>query len=145
MDLKEKRRNLKLKKYIFELAQIIAGTFIMAVGVSLFLLPNQLSSGGFTGIATILYYFLKLPMGISILALNIPLFILAFIKKGKSFVIRGILGTAFLSIFIDILDKYQALTRRSIFSMYLWWNCNGTWNINYMSFENISQVIVQEI
>ena len=84
----------------------------MAIGVSQFLLPNQLSSGGFTGIATIMYYFLKLPMGMTILLLNIPLFILSFVKKGKSFFIRGILGTVFLSMFLDILDKFPSLTRR---------------------------------
>lgn len=113
MKLKKKRNKLRLKKYFFELLQIIIGTFFMAAAVSLFLLPNQLSSGGFTGIATILYYFLKLPMGFTILALNIPLFILAFIKKGKSFVLKGIIGTVFLSVFIDVLDRYQALTSDS--------------------------------
>ncbi len=113
MGIKEKRNKLRLKKYFFEFFQIIIGTFFMAAAVSLFLLPNQLSSGGFTGIATILYYFLKLPMGVSILLLNIPLFILAFIKKGKSFVFKGIIGTVFLSVFIDILDRYQALTTDS--------------------------------
>ena len=131
MTLKEKRRELKLKKYSFELIQIILGSFLMASAVSLFLLPNQLSSGGFTGIATIFYYFLKLPMGISIILLNVPLFLLAFIKKGKSFVIRGILGTTFLSIFTDILDQYQALTRRPIFSLYLWRCRNGSRNVTH--------------
>lgn len=132
MTLKKKRRKLKIKKYFFELLQIIAGTFMMAVSVSLFLLPNQLSSGGFTGIATITYYFLKLPMGMVILALNIPLFILSFIKKGRSFLVRGILGTIFLSIFIDLLDKYEALTRRPIFGMYLWGNYYGIRNLYYL-------------
>ena len=113
MELEKKRNKLRVKKYFFEFMQIIIGTFLMAAAVSLFLLPNQLSSGGFTGIATILYYFLELPMGLTILALNLPLFILAFIKKGKSFVFKGIIGTVFLSIFIDILDKYQALTTDS--------------------------------
>lgn len=112
MSLKKKRRKLRIKKYTFEVLQIIVGTFIMALGVSQFLLPNQLSSGGFTGIATITYYLLKLPMGLTILALNIPLFILSFIKKGKSFLARGILGTTLLSIYIDALDKYPPLTRR---------------------------------
>lgn len=110
MELKKKRTILRMRKYLFQSLQIIIGTFLMAVAVSLFLLPNQLSSGGFTGIATILYYLLKLPMGISIIALNIPIFILSFIKKGKSFVIKGAMGTVFLSIFIDLLDKYPALT-----------------------------------
>jgi len=76
-----------------------------------FLLPNQLSSGGFTGIATIFYYLLNLPVGLTIIVLNIPLFILAWIKKGKEFLIKGLLGTIFLSIFIDLLEKYSAVTQ----------------------------------
>jgi uncharacterized membrane-anchored protein YitT (DUF2179 family) len=99
-----------MKKNIIEFIQIVVGTFLMAMSVSLFLLPNQLSSGGFTGIATITYYLLKLPMGLVILVLNIPLFILAFIKKGGKFFVKGIIGTVFLSVFIDILDKYPVIT-----------------------------------
>ena len=57
----------------------------MAIGTSLFLLPNQLSSGGFAGVATILYYLLKIPMGTTILACNIPIFLLAGHRLGKSF------------------------------------------------------------
>lgn len=110
MSLKKKRRKLIIKKYSFELLQLIVGTFIMALGVSQFLLPNQLSSGGFTGIATIFYYLLKLPMGLTIILLNIPLFILSWIKKGKGFFIKGLLGTIFLSLFIDLLDKFEPLT-----------------------------------
>ncbi len=110
MGLKEKRRKLLIKKYSFQILQIIVGTFIMALGVSQFLLPNQLSSGGFTGIATIFYYLLKLPMGLTILLLNIPLFILSWIKKGRQFFIKGVLGTIFLSLFIDMLDKWPVLT-----------------------------------
>lgn len=110
MNLKKKKLKLQIKKYSFEFAQMIIGTFLMAFGVSQFLLPNQLSSGGFTGIATICYYLLNLPMGLTIFILNVPLFILSFIKKGREFFIKGLLGTIFLSIFIDLLDKYGALT-----------------------------------
>ncbi len=44
----------------------------MAIGTAVFLLPNQLSTGGFTGIATIFYYLFHFSMGTVILALNIP-------------------------------------------------------------------------
>ena len=46
-----------VKNISIEIIETIVGAFIMAVTTSLFLLPNQLSSGGFAGIATILYYF----------------------------------------------------------------------------------------
>lgn len=99
-----------LKKAIIEGAGTVVGSAIMAFGVSSFLLPNQLSSGGFSGIATITYYLLKIPMGIMILALNIPLFLFAGYRIGKEFFIKSIIGTASLSIFIDILDKYPPVT-----------------------------------
>lgn len=110
MNLVVKRRKLRIQKWSFEIFQILIGTFLMAFAVSQFLLPNQLSSGGFTGIATITYYLLKLPMGITILLLNIPLFIFSWIKKGKEFLIKGVMGTVALSFFIDVLDKYPSLT-----------------------------------
>lgn len=110
MSFKEKRTKLLIRKYSWEFFQIIVGTFMMAVAVSEFLLPNQLSSGGFTGIATIFYYLLKFPMGLTIFLLNIPLFIMSWIKKGKEFFIKGLIGTTSLSLFLDILDKFQVVT-----------------------------------
>lgn len=101
---------LLIKKYTFEVFLIVLGTMVMAISTSLFLLPNQLSSGGFSGIATITYYLFHWKMGNVILLLNIPLFILAFIRIGKEFVFKSILGTVLLSFFIDLFDKYQAIT-----------------------------------
>ena len=101
---------MKVKKFVTEILGTIVGAFIMAVGVSLFLLPNQLSSGGISGIATITYYLLNIPMGSMILVINIPLFVLAIYKIGKSFFIKSMIGTIALSIFIDFLDQLEPLT-----------------------------------
>ena len=90
--------------------ETIIGAIIMALGTSLFLLPNQLSSGGFAGIATIIYYFLHIPMGTTILAFNIPLFIIAVYKLGKNFFVKSLIGTTTFSFFIDIFDKLKPLT-----------------------------------
>ena len=56
----------KLKIVLIEGIGTIIGAFIIAIATSLFLLPNQLSSGGFIGIATISYYLLKIPVGTTI-------------------------------------------------------------------------------
>ncbi len=104
------RKAMKVKKFAIETLETIIGAFIMAVGVSLFLLPNQLSSGGISGVATITYYLLNIPMGTMILVINVPLFILAIYKIGKSFFIKSMIGTVFLSIFIDFLDQLEPLT-----------------------------------
>ena len=78
-------KNERIRRAILEILGSILGALVMAIGVSLFLLPNQLSSGGVSGIATITYYLLNIPMGTMILIINIPLFALAIFKIGKYF------------------------------------------------------------
>lgn len=104
------RKKILAKKILKESIFIIIGCFLIAAGTSQFLLPNQLSSGGFAGIATITYYLFNIPVGTFMIILNIPLFILTFIKVGKEVAIKGICGTVILSIFIDLLEKFNPLT-----------------------------------
>ena len=101
----------RIKIFFTEIIETIVVAIIMAIATSLILLPNQLSTGGFAGIATIFYYFLNIPMGTTILSINIPLFIFAAYKLGKGFVIRSFIGTVTFSFSIDILDKLQPLTQ----------------------------------
>lgn len=110
MKIKNIRKILKLKKITIQIIQITIGTAIIAFSTSLFLLPNQLSSGGFSGIATITYYLFKIPLGTTILVLNIPLFILSLIKNGKSFFLNALFGTFMLSMFLNIFEKAEPLT-----------------------------------
>ena len=104
------KRILIIKKYSKDFLYIIIGCFLMAMGTSLFLLPNQLSSGGFAGISTVLYYLFKLPLGITMFFLNIPLLIWAFFKIGKELFFKSIIGTILLTIFIDLLDAFKPFT-----------------------------------
>ncbi len=99
-----------IKKISIEIVGTVVGAFIMAIGVSLFLLPNQLSSGGVSGIATLTYYLFNFPVGKMILFINIPLFLYSFYKIGRNFLIKSLIGTVCLSVFIDILDIFKPLT-----------------------------------
>lgn len=114
MDKKKIRRRLILKKYMLELLQLTIGTIIMALGVAQFLLPNKLSSGGFSGIATIPYYFFGWSVGKTILVLNIPCFTLAFVRIGKEFLAKTLIGTVLLSLFIDWFSMYPAITHDKV-------------------------------
>lgn len=107
---KTKRKIVKTKYIITQFTQIAIGTALVAASTSLFLLPNQLSSGGFSGIATIVYYLLEIPLGTTILVLNIPLFIMSLIKNGKHFFVNAIAGTMGLSIFLNIFEKLKPIT-----------------------------------
>ena len=104
----------KIYNSIIEIIETLLGAFIIAIAVSLFLLPNDLSSGGFSGIATILYYLFNFPVGTTIIILNAPLFIFATLKIGKRFLLKSLLGTISLSVFIDILEKITPITNDKI-------------------------------
>lgn len=89
---------------------ITLGSFIMAFGIDQFMMPNQLSTGGFSGIALIIYYLFGISLGTATLALNIPLFILSYFKIGKDFLLRAIFGTVLLSFFLNVLETFPSLT-----------------------------------
>ena len=80
----------------------IAGSAIFAAGFSLFLLPNDMSSGGVSGFALVLKEVLGFGSvgGISIL-INLPLFILGGMKIGKRFFWGSLLGRVLSSLLID--------------------------------------------
>lgn len=99
-----------VKQFFFDVIWLVVGSFVMACSTACFLLPNKLSTGGFAGLATIIYYLFHVPVGTAMIILNIPLFILAFFRVGKSFIIKSIVGTIFLSIFLNILEHFPAIT-----------------------------------
>ena len=99
-----------VKKYALEYIYIIIGAFLMAVSTALILLPNQLSTGGISGISTILYYSCNYPVGLTMLLINVPLFVIAMVKVNKRLFFKSILGTVLLSVFIDLLENLSPIT-----------------------------------
>ncbi len=83
---------------------ICFGAIIMAMSFSWFLVPYKITPGGIGGLAQIFFHLLGLPIGISMLILNIPLFIFNFIFMGKQFGIRTLIGMFLVSIFTDLIS-----------------------------------------
>lgn len=110
MKFKEKKTIIKFKKIAISLIQTIFGTLLMAISVDLFLLPNKLSVGGFSGLGTIGFYIFNIPVGTTTLILNIPLFIIALIKNGKKFFLDSLIGTLSLSLFLNLFENLISVT-----------------------------------
>ena len=110
MNFKAKRYIVKTKEFSLDLLKMTIGTLIMAIGIEQFLLPNQLSTGGFSGIGTVIYYTTGISVGTIMLLLNIPLFIIAYFKVGKKFFINAVIGTFLLSYFLNIFQKIESVT-----------------------------------
>lgn len=91
----------KIQTFIIDTTVFIFGGAVYSVGVNCFTSRNNILNGGFTGLATILNYLFSTPIGTVILLLNIPLFLLAYKKIGKKFVLRTALATFIMSMLID--------------------------------------------
>lgn len=110
MKLKYKNGMINFKNNILEYLYFILGIILMAGGTSLFLVPNQLSTGGFAGIATITYYLFNLPVGFVTFILNIPLFVITIYKLGMRRLLKIIIGAILYSLFIDIFENFNPIT-----------------------------------
>jgi uncharacterized membrane-anchored protein YitT (DUF2179 family) len=93
-----------LKDYLW----IIAGSIITAAAINIFLVPYKIAPGGVTGIATVIYYLSdhRFPVGITMLVLNIPLFIFGLRFIGGRFIVRTLFSTVFLSVVIDTTEPF---------------------------------------
>lgn len=96
-------KKLFTKEQLLPWAQIFFGCLVGAASYPWFLTPNHIAPGGITGIATVLNYLFQWPVGTVSLILNIPLFLIGYKAMGKSFVIRSLVATVLLSLFIDLL------------------------------------------
>ena len=93
----------KKGELISSYVQIVLGCLIGGAAYPLFMTENRIAPGGLTGVATILNHLFGLPVGITSLVMNVPLFIIGFRAMGKIFVFRSLVATALFSVFIDIL------------------------------------------
>jgi uncharacterized membrane-anchored protein YitT (DUF2179 family) len=100
-----------LRRNLANLTLVILGSAIMAVGYSLFLIPHHFVPGGVSGIAMIINYFTRLPLGTLIMVLNIPVFIFGISIMGRKYGLRSLLGMVVSSLLIDFF--YEVLKLKS--------------------------------
>ncbi len=100
---------MRRRDIVIDYIKIIAGTLLTAISLVCFLVPHKIAPGGVSGIGTVIYYIFNIPVGVTMLAINIPLLIIGTKKLGGVFGIRTIVATILLSAFTDLL-KLPSLT-----------------------------------
>lgn len=99
----------KWHKIVLSLVGLGAGVFLLAIGLTFFLEPNTIAPGGVTGFAIVFKKITGIPIYITNLAINIPLFIIGVIILGKNFGWKTLYATALLSLFLKVIPT-QAVT-----------------------------------
>ena len=82
---------------------ILAGLLVAAAAYRMYLIPNRVVAGGFTGVGQLLNHALGVSVGLVNLALNVPLFLISMKSMGLRFGIRSLAAMALLSLLIDHL------------------------------------------
>ena len=95
-----------LKNYVI----LTAAAVIYAVAISLFLDPNNIAPGGVTGISILVNRFTKIPTGTVNMMINIPIVLLGFWRFGWRFICSTMYVLALITIFINSLAVYGAVT-----------------------------------
>lgn len=93
------------KHWLWLVFGILASGFIRAVSVYSFIVPNTFAPGGVTGLASILEYKLHINAGYFLLAINVPLLIVAFIFVGKRFAITSGIAIVLSSALMVLFEK----------------------------------------
>ncbi|KKM11656.1 membrane protein [Clostridiales bacterium PH28_bin88] len=94
----------------FRLFWLVIGSAIVATGLEIFLVPNSIIDGGVVGISIIISHLTKLPLGLFLVALNVPFLFLGYKYIGKTFVISTFTGVTTLALFVTLLHPVPRLT-----------------------------------
>jgi len=84
---------------------IVLGLFINALGWTAFLIPAEITGGGMTGVATLIFYASGVPVWIPYLIINAVLIIISIKVLGRSFGVRTIFATLVLTLFFSVLQR----------------------------------------
>lgn len=101
--MKKENRHLKILSEYF---MISLGTFFIALSLHLFLAPNTIAPGGVSGLAIVIEKVTGVPIFITNLAFNIPLFLAGLFLLGRSFGMKTGFATLLLSFFLWGLGEF---------------------------------------
>ncbi len=124
------QRILNKKSVVWDYIMVIVGTGLLATSIKCLYDPIGLVTGGFTGLCIVIKEVTEgivdggIPLWLSNLILNVPLFLVAWKVKGKRFIWRTIIGTFLLSAWIYVIPAVD-LTQQDYFLAAVFGGCIG--------------------
>lgn len=90
------------------LAYIVLGIIVYAVGFTVFILPHHIVIGGMAGFSTLVYYATaqRLPVSVTMYGMNLLLLLAGYRILGRAFVLRTVFGATVISILIGAMEGY---------------------------------------
>ena len=125
-------KNTTNNKWWMTYLLLTAGTFFMAVGINVIYEPLSMVTGGFSGIGILVKKLTQtarwsgIPVGMTTLLLNIPLFIRGYCQKGKAFVKKTVYAASCFSFFLLIVPTFDIVKQDYLMAALVGGLLNGT-------------------
>jgi len=84
---------------------ISLGSYLLAFGVTFFLLPVNIATGGTPGMSIILHYLTGIPTALAMVSINIPLVLAGFKFIDFKFAVRTVVAIILTASFVDLLPR----------------------------------------
>lgn len=95
---------MKRHHSLFQILMILLGNTAYCLGITLFILPTGIITGGTTGLGLFFQHAFGLPLGLFVAAFNIIMFLLGAWVLGRSFALTTILSTFYYPLIFQILS-----------------------------------------
>ncbi len=105
-----------MKTVLKKCFMIVCGAVVLAIALDLFLIPADIAPGGISGLSIVLNHVFKIPVGILVMALNIPIFLWSMKYFDYKFLLYSLFGMVVLSTSIDAFAFIRPVTSDLILS-----------------------------
>jgi len=90
---------------VYRALTLFFGSLLLSLGVVLFFMSNQITTGGSVGISLLLHHLTGYSVGSMFLILNILLLLVGLKYMGRGFAFRTVVAIALTSFFIDLFSR----------------------------------------
>jgi len=98
----DKMKETPVFKKVIKYLLIMLGALIYAIAFQFFMFPNAIVAGGVTGIAMIINAMTHWPVGVMIIVMNVPLFLISWRHFGLEYMLASLLGMGLSSVLVDL-------------------------------------------
>lgn len=100
------KENQTLTSLLKSVPSVVAGNFLYALTVTIFLLPAGLVTGGTTGIGLTINHLWNVPLSAFVLMFNIVMLLMGMMILGKKFAVTTLLSTFLYPIFLELCQQF---------------------------------------
>lgn len=116
-------RRIRIKPFdlIKQAVLIAVGSLVFGVGLSCFLVPYKIAPGGVGGLSQIFFHFWGVPVGVSMIVMNIPLWVIGMVFVGRQFGMGTFVGFVSSAVAADLVSPrnlYRWGILRDMFDKY---------------------------